>query len=63
MKRPRWHDFVIVFSVLALFGAGIGAIWGGAIKDAIDGIMESGDRGGESPPASPAPTGTEIDLL
>ncbi len=63
MKRAKWHDFVIVFSILALFGVGVGAIWGGEIREAIDGLMDSGKGAREAPPESPPPPGTHKDLL
>lgn len=63
MKRAKWHDFVIVFSILALFGAGVGAIWGGEIREAIDGLMDSGQGAHEAPAKSAPPPGTHKDLL
>ena len=63
MKRPRWHDFIIVFSILALAGAGIGAIWGEQILQAIDGVLESDDGAPEPKPTPPSPAGTHKDLL
>ena len=54
MKRPRWHDFIIVLSILALAGAGIGAIWGEEILDAIDGVLHSDEGPSEPKPAGAA---------
>ena len=39
---PRWHEWVIVGSIVALAAIGFAAIWGGSIRRWID------DGGGES---------------
>lgn len=36
MRRPRWHDWVIVLSLLSLGAAGIAALWGPQIQGWFD---------------------------
>jgi hypothetical protein len=38
--RPRWPEYVIVLGIVALFAAGVAAIWGPDILA----LFESGDR-------------------
>ena len=32
MRRPRWHDVVLVLGVLALLAVGVWALWGDDLK-------------------------------
>ena len=32
MRRPRWHDVILVLGMLALLGVGVWALWGDDVK-------------------------------
>lgn len=53
MRRPRWHDWIIVLSLVALGAAGIGALWGHHLESWFAGE----ERPSEADEDTPAPTG------
>lgn len=58
MPARRWHDWVIVLSILALTAIGVAAIWGEDIAALFsDPPAESaGETGNQAPP----PVGTQM---
>lgn len=50
MRRPRWHDAVLVAAIVALLGAGVWALWWGDVRTWLHG----GPTEAPSAPASAA---------
>ncbi|HEX4351784.1 MAG TPA: hypothetical protein VHZ95_02700 [Polyangiales bacterium] len=50
MRRPRWHDVVIVSALIALVASGVWALW----WDDVRGLLHLAPSAGSASPAAPA---------
>lgn len=50
MRRPRWHDVLLVLAICGIAASGVWAFWGQDVRRALGGKAAE--------PAQKAPTGT-----
>jgi hypothetical protein len=48
MVRPRWHDALIITALVAVFAAGVCAIWWEDVRGVLG--IEAGSGSSEGPP-------------
>ena len=54
--RRRWHDWVIVISILALAGTGVWTLWGADLTRLFKpGTPPPAESAAETPPVAPPP--------